>query len=128
MPRLISGGIRLSPLPAGGPRFVRNPRKNTLGIRPGQPVEVTLLEEYRVERGLTIDALARQIGATRNAVRNWLLGSQLPSLPWAYRIDEATDGAVPPVSWLGTKLGASVYAEIEVVAEQRGSPSLKRRV
>lgn len=100
-----------------------NPRKNPLGIHPGQAIEVTLLEEYRVERGLTIDGLARQLGATRNAVRNWLLGSQLPSLPWAFRIDEMTDGEVTPSSWLGTKLGASVYRKIEEVSEMRyGGP------
>lgn len=96
-----------------------NPRKNPLGIQRGRPVEVTLLEEYRVGRALTIDGLARDIGASRNAVRNWLLGSQLPTIPWAYRIEEVTDGAVPVSSWLGTKLGSSIFREIEAVAKLR---------
>lgn len=34
----------------------------------------------------------------------WAHGRVLPSIVWAARIEEATDGAVPIASWLGTEL------------------------
>lgn len=69
----------------------------------------TPLSEYIREKGLTIYAVAKAAGFDPKTVKGWAVGRCLPPLVAAFRLEAATEGAVPVASWLGTELGKSQW-------------------
>lgn len=96
-----------------------HPRRNNLGILRSDYVEQTPLERYRVERGLSIQELARRVGISASTMTCWCRGSVIPSVPSALRVADVTEGEVPVVAWLATKLGREQYLLLEGKAEER---------
>jgi transcriptional regulator with XRE-family HTH domain len=94
-------------------------RRNNLGIDRADYVEQTPLERWRVERGLSVQELARRVGISPSTMTCWCRGSVVPSVPSALRIQDVTEGEVPVVAWLATKLGREQYLLLEGKAEAR---------
>lgn len=88
-------------------------RRNNLGISRRDYVEATPLERWRVSRAMSVQELSRRVGVSSSTVTCWLRGSVVPSLPAAFIIADVTEGEVPPVSWLATKLGREQYLMFE---------------
>ena len=55
--------------------------------------------------------LAKKIGCGPMAVEFWMWNQVLPNLINARKIELATGGAVPMLSWLGTPYGQKLYAQ-----------------
>lgn len=70
-----------------------------------RPHCATPLREWLDANHMGVKRFAALIGANQRTVQLWSAGQVLPSLPWAFRIDAATKGAVSPGMWLGTELG-----------------------
>lgn len=119
-----------APVPSKKRRRVRDVRPsslrtNTLGIRAMDHVEATPLEQWRLKQGIGHRRLAGLIGAAITSVKQWCRGGTLPTIPAAYRIEEATDGEVPVSSWLATKLGRNVYERMDAEARLYVTGKLK---
>ena len=69
----------------------------------------TPLRQFLDANGLSLRAFAERLGCSWRTVQNWSAGQVVPSLAYAYRIEEVTAGAVPMVSWLGTDIGKATY-------------------
>jgi transcriptional regulator with XRE-family HTH domain len=61
------------------------------------------LQRYKIDHGLTDDALAALCGIRREMVCRFRRGHRRPSLDDALAIERATQGAVPVQSWGGRK-------------------------
>ena len=57
------------------------------------------LQRYKIEHGLTDDALAAMCGLRREMVCRFRRGKRRPSLDDALAIERVTKGAVPVQSW-----------------------------
>jgi len=77
--------------------------------RYGQRIEVTLLNQWRIDHGLSYQNLANFLGCNKLTVFGWCWGNRRPGLGAAFWIEERTSGGVPVASWLGMKLIATDY-------------------
>jgi transcriptional regulator with XRE-family HTH domain len=59
----------------------------------------TKLAAYLRRRNLTHEAFARQAGIPTPSVSYWLAGLRRPNLDTAFKVERATDGAIPARSW-----------------------------
>lgn len=64
---------------------------------------MTDLRAYLKSAGITQDAFAALIGASKGHVSELANGSKRPSLELAAAIERLTDGAVPAISWVAPK-------------------------
>lgn len=66
-----------------------------------------LLEDFRVHRQLTYQALAERLGCTRGMAHQLCSGTKRPGLELAVRIERATDGwakgPIRPWQWVAAK-------------------------
>lgn len=76
--------------------------------------EETPLGAWLRKRGVSPYAFARRVGADATQVRGWCSGRSLPGLLYAFKIDQLTEGGVPPESWLGTGLAKLKWREMGV--------------
>lgn len=83
--------------------------KKPVTVKKNTKYERTLLAKWMDERGLTIGNVAKMVGVDRSSVQAWRVGSGLPSLPAAFRLEEVTQAAIPASSWLATTLGQHAY-------------------
>ena len=83
--------------------------KNRVGV---YKVEVTPLEVWRHQAGLTRLALSQMLGVHCTTVRRWCFGISLPTLAAAFRIATVTQGAVPFEAWASLELCRSALAEM----------------
>lgn len=74
-----------------------------------RPTAETALSTWLRARGITQYQFARTIGADERAVGFWACNKSLPTLVFAFRIEQATQGGVPVSSWLGTTLGRILW-------------------
>ena len=82
------------------------------------------LAEYLRETGRTHESLANAVGSDVSSVTRWSLGTRIPSVWFAVRISEATDGAVPVTSWDPPRRGAVSTRRVTVgKTKQRRAPS-----
>lgn len=58
------------------------------------------LTEYLDLHAIPQHRFAAAIGASQPAVSKWVSGISIPRRRTMLRIEEATDGAVPPESWM----------------------------
>lgn len=72
-------------------------------------VENTLLDDWRVSKGWSLELLSKKLGITLMTVRRWCRGQTVPSLPLAFWIEFVTKGGVPVVAWMSTQLGKSEF-------------------
>jgi len=72
----------------------------------------TPLRQWLDANGLSLRAFAVRLGCSWRTVQNWAAGQAMPSLPYAFRIEEVTAGAVPVASWLGTELGRASWLAV----------------
>jgi DNA-binding XRE family transcriptional regulator len=70
----------------------------------------TPLQKWLDKMGTSRASFARLLGANVRTVNLWANGQVMPSLTYAYKIDELTRGEVSPGSWLGTDLGRREWA------------------
>lgn len=85
-------------------------RKNTL-------YEQTLLSEWMDAQSLSVGELARRVGVDKSSVQAWRVGSGLPSLVAAFRLEQVTAGKVPASSWLATTVGRHMYFQMQERAD-----------
>lgn len=79
-----------------------------------RPMEAaTLLTQFRKSRGLSLDALARQVGTDQANLSRVERGLQIPNRPLARKLYQYYGGAVP----LGAIYDPEFYGELEA---QRG--------
>lgn len=96
---------------------------------PSKPVEVrkntkfepTLLAAWMDEMGLSTGAVARMVGVDKTSVQAWRVGSGLPSLVAAFRLEEVTKQRIPASSWLATTVGKHLYYAMKEKADGSGS-------
>jgi DNA-binding XRE family transcriptional regulator len=69
----------------------------------------TPLAAWLRKMGSSAASFARLVGCNRRTAQLWVNGQCLPSLIYAYKIDEITRGEVPPASWLGTEIGKAEW-------------------
>lgn len=100
--------------------------------RQKRPVSDTPLAAWLSVNGMSRFAFAREVGCDPNMVQLWANGRCLPSLVYAFKIDRATRGGVPPASWLGTELGRLTWnntgRDWDRLDQQRKLIDAKRRV
>lgn len=77
------------------------------------------------EHGISPWEFAKTISADRKSVIGWARGTSIPSLIYAFRIEQATNGGVPAASWLGTKLGMRQWQEFGSIHYGRASKRKK---
>jgi transcriptional regulator with XRE-family HTH domain len=75
----------------------------------GTIIESTVLDDWRVSKGWSLELLSKKLGITLVSVKRWCRGQTIPSLPLAFWIEYVTKGGVPVVSWMGTRLGKSEF-------------------
>lgn len=61
----------------------------------------------------SVRGLAAAAGLDQQTLQHIAAGKQLPSLLAAFRLEQVTEGAVLAVSWLGTDLARSLWAQME---------------
>lgn len=89
------------------------------GNRMTRPKGETLLDKWLKEQRLSRDGFADRLGVARRTVTFWALNKVLPDIINAFRIDQATEGAVPVSSWLGTPLGMKKFSNFAEAAKKR---------
>jgi hypothetical protein len=72
--------------------------------------EETLLNRWMLKHGVTVRALALELGCCTQVVHYWRNGQQLPSLVYAFKLEQRTKGQVPVSSWLGTRVGKLAWS------------------
>lgn len=82
-----------------------------------RPIQLTLLSMWLKSRGISRDAFARKVGCNDKMVDYWCEGRCIPTLPYAFAIEKATEGGVPVPSWLGTEVGRAQWKRIEEKAQ-----------
>lgn len=98
----------------------RAPRGAHSGDVKNRPKGETLLAAWMEAQGMSVNRFKKMLGCHERTVRLWRDGRILPSLPYAYFIDEMTQGAVPVASWLGTDIGRAAYQAIRKGAGRGG--------
>jgi transcriptional regulator with XRE-family HTH domain len=61
------------------------------------------LARYLDKTRLTQTQFSRRFGIANSQVSNWLHGNRRPSLDAAFRLEDATDGAIPARAWMKKK-------------------------
>ena len=69
----------------------------------------TPLQAWLKMTGRSKYSIAKEMGVDPKIVTVWVSGRGLPSLLNAFKIEKATKGGVPAVSWLGTELGRILW-------------------
>lgn len=77
-----------------------------------RPLCDTPLRTWLDKHGMSVQRFSRLIGCNYRTAQLWTAGQVIPSLVWAYRIDEVTKGEVAPSMWLGTDLGRHMWAAV----------------
>jgi hypothetical protein len=72
----------------------------------------TYAHNYLLRYDMSIQSLARDADLDYHSVCRAVKGLGLPSLPAAYRIDEATEGRISPATWFKSDLGKLVLSEL----------------
>lgn len=75
----------------------------------GVLIENTILDDWRVSKGWSLEKLSQKLGITLVTVKRWCRGQTVPSLQLAFWIEYATKGGVPVVSWMSTRLAKSEF-------------------
>ncbi len=74
--------------------------------------EPSALYHYLANRRESIWGFAKRIGAHPVNVKRWAWSLALPSLPWAVKIQQATEGEVMPHNLLESALGKAQWDQI----------------
>lgn len=92
-------------------RVPQSPLPDYLAVLPRhkRPTAETSLSTWLRARGINQYQFARMIGADERAVSFWACNQSLPTLIFAFRIEQVTQGGVPVSSWLGTALGRILW-------------------
>lgn len=77
-----------------------------------RPKHRTPLLDWMEEQGLRDWDLAKKIGCGPMAISYWKWNQVLPDLIHARKLEIATQGAVPMLSWLGTPYGKERYDKV----------------
>lgn len=75
-----------------------------------RPISDTVLDKWLRARGISRFEFAQTLGCDPKMVGFWADNRSLPSLIYAFKISQATQGGVPPESWLGTELGRRMWS------------------
>lgn len=87
--------------------------KKPVGVKKNTKFEPTLLSRWMTQQGLGVGQLARLVGVDKSSIQAWKVGSGLPSLVAAFRLEEVTKAAVPASSWLATTVGQHMYFQMK---------------
>jgi hypothetical protein len=79
----------------------------------------TALADWMYSNGVSCLSFALKLKCSDSQVTDWMKGYNIPSLVYAFRIDEASDGAVPVSSWLATPFGKWEYENRGMDMEER---------
>ena len=74
-----------------------------------RPVEETQLSRWLEARGITLYTFHKRVGICYKSLQWWARGQMIPTLVHAARIEQATSGGVPIVSWLATSMAKEHY-------------------
>ena len=85
--------------------------KNTIPSQ--RPVERSALAMWLRVRGISKARFASSLGCSKKSLDFWCDGQVVPTLIWAFRIERATGGGVPAVSWLGLEIAKTQWNELE---------------
>lgn len=75
------------------------------------PKGTTPLLEWIGREKKSLSWLSREVGLTHLGLANIAYGKSLPNLVTAFKIEQATAGAVPVASWLGLPLARRLWNE-----------------
>ncbi len=77
-----------------------------------RPTCPTPLRAWRGRNNVSIAGFAVLVGCNVRTAENWDTGRCLPSIVYAFKIEEVTGGEVAPSMWLGTENGRAAWAAI----------------
>lgn len=104
---------RFTPNDVGfGKKAGTKPRGIYSGAWQKRPISESPLQAYLKKHDVSRAEFSARVGASLMTVVAWCQGRVLPSLVYAYRIDEETGGEVSPAMWLGTELGRAAWKTI----------------
>lgn len=86
-------------------------------IRKNTKFESTLLDDWMNEHDHSTYSFAKLVGIDKSCVQAWRVGSGVPSLIAAIRIEEVTRGKVPCTSWVATTAGMEMYSQMKEKAD-----------
>ena len=86
--------------------------KKPLTIRKNTKHEPTHLHAWMEREGISLGALAARLGVHKTSVQAWRVGSGVPSLVAAFRLEVVSKGKVSASSWLVTTVGRSLYEQM----------------
>lgn len=78
-----------------------------------RPAQQTVLDLWLKGKGMSRAAFARKVGCNKKMVDYWCDGKCIPTLPYAFRIEQVTRGGVSASVWLGTEVGKQQWKRIE---------------
>lgn len=87
-----------------------------------RPDEKTMFAQWMESKRYTYKQVARTVGSSQRSVKYWAQGQSIPSLLFAFKIEQVSKGKVPVASWLGTALARAKWA-----ASERGAPARDAR-
>jgi predicted transcriptional regulator len=94
--------------------------RKPLTVKKNTKFERTLLHDWMMQEGVSLNALSARLGVHKTSVQAWRVGSGLPSLPAAFRLEQVTKGKVPASSWLVTTVGRTMYEQMLRRANEGG--------
>jgi predicted transcriptional regulator len=91
--------------------------KKPAEVKKNTRFEPTLLHEWMENSGVSVGEMARRVGVDKSSIQAWRVGSGLPSLVAAFRLEEVTQVGVPASYWLATTIGRHMYFQMKEKAD-----------